>query len=85
MLRIELTPEVYALVDDADVLLLSGFPWRLLGPNESGVAYVHAWNGKQSVYMHRLVIGAGPGEEVDHADGNGLNNQRYNLRIASRG
>lgn len=45
----------------------------------------HTWHaaryeGKKYVYLHRLITGAGPGVEVDHRDGNGLNNLRSNLR-----
>ena len=36
------------------------------------------------VRMHRVIMGLGPdGPKVDHKDGNGLNNQRENLRLAS--
>jgi hypothetical protein len=35
--------------------------------------------------MHRIVVNAPPGMEVDHIDGNRLNNTRANLRICSRG
>jgi excisionase family DNA binding protein len=34
--------------------------------------------------MHRLIAGAARGEEVDHKDGDGLNNRRVNLRICTR-
>jgi hypothetical protein len=84
MLKIPLTESVYTCVDDADLLLISGFPWKpLVTKADSQVTYVHAWNNKQSVYMHRLIVGASSRELVDHADGDGLNNQRWNLRIAN--
>lgn len=34
--------------------------------------------------MHRFILDAPTGLEVDHIDKDGLNNQRDNLRIASR-
>lgn len=84
MLKLPLTEEVYTRIDDADLLLVSGFPWRpLITKTNSQVTYVHAWNNRQSVYMHRLIVGAGPRELVDHSDGDGLNNQRWNLRTAN--
>lgn len=42
-------------------------------------------NGKQTTLrMHRLLINASEGMEVDHKDGNGLNNQKSNIRLATR-
>ena len=38
---------------------------------------------RRYVLMHRVVMGAKDGEIVDHVDGDGLNNQRLNLRIAT--
>jgi hypothetical protein len=35
------------------------------------------------IYMHRLITGAGPKHQVDHRNGNGLDNRRLNLRIAT--
>ena len=35
---------------------------------------------RRTVYMHRQLVGARSGEQVDHRDGDGLNNRRANLR-----
>lgn len=39
-------------------------------------------NGRM-VYLHRFLMDAPPGVEVDHRDGNGLNNYDGNLRFAT--
>lgn len=39
--------------------------------------------GRRSQSMHREIIGAMPGQVVDHIDDDGLNNQRANLRLCT--
>jgi hypothetical protein len=67
-----------AVVDRADLDLLAGLTWRRLG---NGYAMAQRWSF--TIYMHRLVAGAGPEERVDHANGDPLDNRSCNLRIAS--
>lgn len=75
--------EYEALIDSEDRDLIAGFTWRPLR-TDSGMVYAHAARRKLHVYMHRLVAGAGSGEEVDHDNRNGLDNRKANLRIATR-
>jgi hypothetical protein len=69
----------FALVDDGDVPLVSGYRWYLLDAGHT--CYAMARPGHRTIYMHALIMGeSGP----DHRDGDGLNNQRSNLRPATR-
>lgn len=66
-----------ALVDDADAFVLA-HGWHL---NEwKGCRYARS---SRVGYMHRLLMEPGPGMTVDHIDGDGLNNQRSNLRVVT--
>jgi hypothetical protein len=73
------------LIDSEDSALVDGFNWRVItpAPRYPDKHYAVAWRGRMSVYMHRLIAGAGIGEDVDHANGNGLDNRKNNLRIAT--
>ena len=67
----------FALVDDADFDWLSQLKWR-----DSCNGY--ASSGVKSIKMHRLIMQTPKGMHTDHIDGNGLNNQRSNLRICTQ-
>lgn len=66
-----------ALVDDADYDRVSRHRWRRYGGD-----YAATDIDGEAVYMHHFILG--DTSEVDHRDGNGLNNQRENLRPATR-
>lgn len=65
-----------ALVDDADFESLSPFRWR-----RNAQGYASLSNGGRM--MHRIIMNPPIGFHTDHIDGNQLNNQRGNLRIAT--
>ncbi|MCP5399876.1 HNH endonuclease [Novosphingobium sp.] len=68
----------HALIDRDDHPLVAGHSWRFNG------RYAYAKSGSQTILMHRLLTGAEAGFVVDHIDGDGLNNQRYNLRVCTQ-
>jgi hypothetical protein len=50
----------------------------------------YCWHNKKAIMLHQFVIQrmgliVPSGHEIDHEDRNKLNNQRYNLRIVTRG
>lgn len=81
--QIPLTRGLYTIVDESDYLYLSSYKWTAMG-GRGGCIYAARRpyiNGKQEcVYMHRLITNAKPAEEVDHKNGNTLDNRRSNLR-----
>lgn len=85
MKQITLTQGQTVLVDDDDYEDLSKYKWGQL--KSYGVTYARRGtriNGKRvTILMHRVIMNAPDGEEVDHRDGSGLNNQKSNLRLAS--
>lgn len=66
-----------AIVDDADEALVASFKWSAykIGRN----FYAMTMDSGKRLYMHRLVMGR-DGPEVDHRNGDGLDNRRTNLR-----
>jgi HNH endonuclease/AP2 domain len=74
-----------AIVDQSAAHLVSGFNWCA---QVSGKTVYAVRNGKEEglrhIKMHRVVASAPEGLVVDHIDGNGLNNQSSNLRLATK-
>jgi hypothetical protein len=84
MREIKLTQNKVALVDDEDFGRLNQFKWFAHYDRHNWYACRHTGriNGKDpTTGMHRTIMTPPDGMEVDHKDGNGLNNQKSNLRI----
>lgn len=80
----------FATIDDEDAARVGQYKcWELVRTKRHGVFYACARPKKggvrgPTIYMHRLVMNyAGP-LDVDHVSGDGLDNRKANLRIASR-
>lgn len=72
-----------ALIDQADLPLVDERSWWVnVGPK--GKVYAATKIAGRLTYMHRLLMAAGRGQQVDHENGNGIDNRRANLRICSR-
>jgi len=65
-------------IDDEDYQFLCKYKWKT---NIGGYAYANFNSG--SFYMHRMIMDAPKGLEVDHIDGDVTNNQKENLRICT--
>ena len=85
MKKIELTKGKYALVDDEDFDFLNQWKWHWHDDRGGGYAERACRESGKSkhIKMHRLLLKIPSGFEPDHIDGNGLNNQKLNLRIAT--
>jgi hypothetical protein len=88
MKEIKLTQGKVALVDDEDYEYLNQFNWYAKKDRHTYYAarQIKTSVGKQNMlFMHRVLLGLTDikieGEHIDH---DGLNNQKYNLRKATR-
>lgn len=80
MIEIQLNQGKVALVDEADYALVSGITWT--ANNQAHLWY--ATNNDLRLKMHRVIMAAPANMHVDHINGDGLDNRRQNLRLATR-
>lgn len=80
---VELTQGHRALIDDDDFELVSQYSWHysFYRNNEYARRSLGAGQGYQGMHTLLMRDEVVRSCEVDHIDGNGLNNQRINLRV----
>lgn len=84
MKTIILTQSQSTIVDD-DFEYLNNFKWRAMKQKHTFYACrtIKSEGRNKTVLMHRIILNIPKGMEGDHVDGNGLNNQKTNLRTAT--
>jgi hypothetical protein len=80
--KIVLTQGFVALVDDEDFeRVVEAGSWRV---HKRGARRWASHTGAQKdILLHRFILDAQPGQQVDHVNGDGLDNRRANLRWAT--
>lgn len=86
MKTIELTRGKVAIVDDEDYEMLMKWKWyaKYNRDTKSFYAARGGIDGNKkciSIAMHRVIMGARKGQQVDHGDHDTLNNQKFNLSL----
>jgi len=85
MIEMHLNSGLIALVDEDDYPLLSMIKWH--ASKDHNTYYARGKDNKGNpVSMHRMImVVSDPSILIDHKDGNGLNNQKSNLRTCDHG
>ena len=84
-MRIELSQGLKAEIDDEDFESVSRFRWHAIKGHSTFYAVRNGVgpNGPRSEYLHRFLLQPEGKLQVDHINGNGLDNRRCNLRLAT--
>ena len=75
---IKVYPDTFAIVSDEDYAIVCKHPWSL-----SNCGYVQSKSGDTHVLMHRLIMNAKKGQEIDHVNRDKLDNRRDNLKLCT--
>lgn len=73
----------YAYVDPEDFDRVMQHLWHIITPPDTDRRYAATRINGKMVRMHRFILGASDEQIIDHADRDGLNNRRSNLRYAT--
>jgi hypothetical protein len=79
--QIPLTKGKFALVDDEDYESLNRYKWCITKVYASRGVSIK--NKNHIILMHRVIVNAPPNMQVDHINGDPLDNRKCNLRICT--
>jgi hypothetical protein len=82
MKQIELSQDKVAIVDDGDFERLKKLHWSAV-KNKKTFYAMRKDEQNKTILMHRLIMDAPADLQVDHINGNGLDNRRANLRLVT--
>lgn len=82
--RIPLSQGKFAVVDKADYEHMMQYKWSCVGKPPLVYAHTRTTKFGSVLYMHRVIMNAPKGMQVDHIDGDCLNNRRGNLRVCTQ-
>lgn len=82
MYMIPLTRNQVAIVDDADYALVAPYRWHCMAKGYAA-RRLRVCEGSAIVLMHRIIMQAPTDLQIDHINGNKLDNRRSNLRLVT--
>ena len=82
MKEIKLNKGYVAKVDDSDFEAISKFKWYITNDRKQ-LPYAQTGMNYKKIRMHRHLLNAPPQMDVDHINGDTLDNRRCNLRICT--
>lgn len=84
MVEVPLTHGFVAIIDDEDAERVLAHRWRAKDEGRGAAHKSPQWYARNATtYLHRFIIGAPRGMQVDHVNGDRLDCRRSNLRLAT--
>lgn len=82
-MEIEISKGVFTLIDKEDLIYFVNRRWHPFKNRDK--LYVRGWikDSKKKVLFHREILNAPPEKQVDHINGNTLDNRKCNLRLCN--
>jgi len=82
MIKIPLTQNKFAFIDNDDFKLISKYKWWIY--YNGTCEYARTRINNKEITMHRLIMSVKSNQQIDHVNNNGLDNRKENLRIATK-